>query len=573
MRATTRDSVRYFKKLRKELEKYLAPDLIERVHQAYELGARAHLGQTRHTGEPYITHPVSVAVILARMHLDYQTIIAALLHDVLEDTLVEKQELIDAFGVEVADLVDGVSKLTLVEFETKAHAQAENFRKMLMAMAKDIRVILVKLADRLHNMRTLGAVSDEKRQRVVKETLEIYAPIANRLGMNEIRVAYEELGFEALYPRRFRVLRKAVKKVTGNRSGILKEIENKLRGRLAECGLPAANFLSRQKYLFSIYQKMRDKHLSFSEVMDIYGFRIIVDSVDMCYRVLGALHTLYKPVHQRFKDYIAIPKSNGYQSLHTTLFTPYGVPLEIQIRTEAMDQLAERGIAAHWVYKSDESAPSVAQLRAHEWIKNVLELQQNSGSSLEFIESVKTDLFPHDVYVFTPQGKILELQEGATAVDFAYAIHSDIGNKCVAVKIDKQLMPLSTCLQSGQTVEIIRAPSAHPNPAWLNFVVTGKAKSSIRHYFKSQQINLSDKIDARLSVDMVVDAEKRSGLLADVTITLSQLKVNITRINAIETHENAEVKMTLQVDGRHHLAQIMKTLRKISGVLKIRRGV
>lgn len=565
--------MRYFKKLRKELEKYLEPDLIERVYQAYELGARAHLGQTRHTGEPYITHPVSVAIILAKMHLDYQTIIAALLHDVLEDTLVQKQELADIFGDEVADLVDGVSKLTQIEFETKAHAQAENFRKMLMAMAKDIRVILVKLADRLHNMRTLGAVSAEKRRRVVKETLEIYAPIANRLGMNEIRVAYEELGFEALYPLRFRVLRKAVQRVTGNRRGILMEIENKLRDRLSECGLPAAKFLSRQKYLFSIYKKMRDKRLSFSEVMDIYGFRIIVYSVDMCYRVLGALHTLYKPVHQRFKDYIAIPKSNGYQSLHTTLFTPYGVPLEIQIRTEAMDEFAERGIAAHWVYKSGETAPSTAQLRAHEWIENILELQQSSASSLEFIESVKTDLFPHDVYVFTPRGKILELQEGATAVDFAYAIHSDIGNKCVAVKIDKQLMPLSTCLQSGQTVEIIRAPSAHPNPAWLNFVVTGKAKSSIRHYFKTQKINLSDKIDPRLSVDITLDAAKRSGLLADVTSALNQLKVNITRIDAIETHEHAVIKLTLQVDGRNHLAQIMKALRKVPGLLKIRRGL
>ena len=564
--------MKYFKKLRKELEKYLAPDFVEQVHHAYELGARAHHGQTRHTGEPYITHPVAVAMILAKMHLDHQTIIAALLHDVLEDTLVQKQELADIFGVEVAELVDGVSKLTLMEFETKAHAQAENFRKMLMAMAKDIRVILVKLADRLHNMRTLGAVSDEKRHRVVKETLEIYAPIANRLGMNEIRVAYEELGFEALYPQRFRVLRKAVKKVTGNRSGILKEIENKLKDRLLECDLPAAKFLSRQKYLFSIYKKMQEKHLSFSEVMDIYGFRVIVESVDMCYRVLGALHTFYKPVHQRFKDYIAIPKSNGYQSLHTTLFTPYGVPLEIQIRTEAMDQLAERGIAAHWVYKSGEAVTSAAQLRAHEWIENILELQQNSGSSLEFIETVKTDLFPHDVYVFTPQGKILELQEGATAVDFAYAIHSDVGNKCVAVKIDKQMMPLSTCLQSGQTVEIIRAPSAHPNPSWLNFVVTGKAKSSIRHYFKTQHINLSDKVNAQLSVDLVLYAGKRAGLLADVTTALSQLKVNITRISAEETHEHAEVKLTLQVDGRHHLAQVMKALRKVPGVLKIRRG-
>lgn len=564
--------MKYFKKLRKELEKYLSPDLIERVEQAYELGARAHHGQTRHTGEPYITHPVAVATILAKMHLDHQTIIAALLHDVIEDTLVEKQELVDIFGVEVAHLVDGVSKLTLMEFETKAHAQAENFRKMLMAMAKDIRVILVKLADRLHNMRTLGSVPDEKRHRVVKETLEIYAPIANRLGMNEIRVAYEELGFEALYPLRFRVLRKAVKKVTGNRSGILTEIENKLRDRLFEYGLPPAIFLSRQKYLFSIYNKMREKRLSFSEVMDIYGFRVIVDSVDMCYRVLGAFHTLYKPVHQRFKDYIAIPKSNGYQSLHTTLFTPYGVPLEIQIRTKAMDQLAECGIAAHWVYKSGEVAPHVAQLRAHKWIENILELQQNSGSSLEFIESVKTDLFPHDVYVFTPKGKILELPEGATAVDFAYAIHSDVGNKCVAAKIDKQMLPLSTCLQSGQTIEIIRAPSAHPNPLWLNFVVTGKAKSSIRHYFKIQQINLSDKVDAQLSVGIVIDAGKRSGLLADVTSTLSQLKVNITRISAVETHEHAEVKLTVQVEGRHHLAQAMKALRKTLGVLKIRRA-
>ncbi len=564
--------MRYFKKLRKELEKYLEPDSIELIYQAYELAARAHRDQTRHTGEPYITHPVAVAIILAKMHLDHQTIIAALLHDVLEDTLIKKQELIDSFGVEVADLVDGVSKLTLMEFETKAHAQAENFRKMIMAMAQDIRVILVKLADRLHNMRTLGAVSQEKRHRVVTETLEIYAPIANRLGMNSIRVAYEELGFEALYPHRYRVLRKAVKRVTGNRSGIFKEIEEKLNTRLIECGLPPAAFESRQKYLYSIYTKMRDKHLSFSEVMDIYGFRVIVDSVDMCYRVLGALHTFYKPVHQRFKDYIAIPKSNGYQSLHTTLFTPYGVPLEIQIRTESMNELAERGIAAHWVYKSGESLPNAAHLRAREWIKNILELQQNTGSSLEFIESVKTDLFPHEVYVFTPQGKILELPEGATAVDFAYAIHSDIGNKCVAAKIDKKMMPLSTCLQSGQTVEIIRAPSAHPNPAWLNFIVTGKAKSSIRHYFKTQQITLSDKVDTHLLVNMVLDVAKRSGLLADVTVVLSQLKVNITRVDATETHEHAEVKLTLQVDGRQHLAQVIKALRKINGVVKIRRN-
>lgn len=566
--------MRYFKKLRKELEKYLDAESIERIYNAYELAARAHHGQQRHTGEPYITHPVAVAMILAKMRLDLPTIIAAILHDVLEDTSVEKQELIDSFGQEVADLVDGVSKLTLMEFETKAHAQAENFRKMIMAMARDIRVILVKLADRLHNMRTLGAVSMEKRHRVVTETLEIYAPIANRLGMNTIRVAYEELGFDALYPLRCRVLRKAVKQVSGNRSGILKEIEDKLSARLVEIGLPPAKIESRQKYLFSIYKKMRDKHLSFSEVMDLYGFRLVVESVDMCYRVLGALHTLYKPMPLRFKDYIALPKSNGYQSLHTTLFTPYGVPLEIQIRTEAMDQLAESGIAAHWAYKSGEvAAPDVAHSRAREWIKNILELQNNAGNSLEFIESVKTDLFPHEVYVFTPQGKILELPEGATPVDFAYAIHSDVGNQCVAAKIDKKIMPLSTYLESGQTVEIIRAPSAHPNSSWLNFVVTGKAKSSIRHYFKTQQIDLADKVDTYLSVDMALVAAKRSGLLMDVTLALSKLKVNISRIDAVENYEHAEVKLTLQVDGRQHLAQVMRAMRKISGVLKIRRGV
>lgn len=565
--------MRYFKKLRKELEKYLAFNHVEIIYQAYELASKAHGGQKRHTGEPYITHPVAVAMILARMHLDYQTIIAALLHDVLEDTSVEKHELVEAFGIEVADLVDGVSKLTQMEFETKAHAQAENFRKMIMAMARDIRVILVKLADRLHNMRTLSAVPEEKRRRVVKETLEIYAPIAHRLGINTFRVAYEELGFEALYPMRCRVLRKAVKQIYGNRSRIIKEIEEKIHMRLAECDLSFITIISRQKYLYSIYKKMQDKHLSFPEVMDLYGFRVIVDTIDMCYRVLGALHTLYRPMPQRFKDYIAIPKSNGYQSLHTTLFTPYGVPLEIQIRTQAMDQLAESGIAAHWVYKSGDAVPNVAHLRAREWIKNILELQQNSGSPLEFIESVKTNLFPHDVYVFTPKGQILELPEGATSVDFAYAIHSDVGHRCIAAKVDKKMTPLSATLQSGQTVEIVTDKLAQPNPSWLNFVVTGKAKSSIRHYFKAQQVVLNQEVETPMSVNMIVDVANRSGLLADVTSTVSQLKVNISRIAAAQTHDHAEVKLTLQVDGRQHLARVMRALRKVDGVLKIRREI
>ncbi len=565
--------MRYFKKLRKELEQYLDIDAIERVSQAYELASRAHSDQIRHSGEPYIVHPVAVAMILAKMRLDYQTIVAALLHDVLEDTVVQKQELIDVFGEEVAELVDGVSKLTLIEFETKAQAQAENFRKMIMAMAKDIRVILVKLADRLHNMRTLNAVPIEKRKRVVQETLEIYAPIANRLGINEIRVAYEELGFEALYPQRCRVLRRALKNIVGNRSGILKDIEARLQDRLSACGLPPAIMSSRQKHLFSIYKKMRDKRLSFAEVMDIYGFRVVVDSVDMCYRVLGAFHTLYKPMHQRFKDYIAIPKSNGYQSLHTTLFTPYGVPLEIQIRTESMDQLAEHGIAAHWLYKAGEKVSNPAYLRAREWIKNILELQQKSGNSLEFIESVKTDLFPHEVYVFTPQGKILELPEGATAIDFAYAVHSDLGNKCIAAKIDKQMRPLSTYLQSGQTVEIIRAPGGHPSATWLDFVVTGKAKSNIRHYLKSHAMEVKEKADKLLSVAIILDVNTRSGMLADVTGALTELAVNITRLDAIEMHEHAEMKLTLQVESRAQLAEVIRELRKIDGVLKIQRPV
>lgn len=563
--------MKYFKKLRAELERYVNADQRLLVEKAYTLAESAHHGQKRHTGEPYITHPVAVAVILAKMRLDHQTIIAALLHDVLEDTLVQKQELIEQFSEEIADLVDGVSKLTQIKFESKAQAQAENFRKMIMAMARDIRVILVKLADRLHNMRTLSAVPQEKRRRIVQETLEIYAPIAHRLGIHFIRVAYEELGFETLYPLRHRVLKQAMKRISGNRRGILKEIEEKLNARLVEWNVPTARIISRQKYLSSIYKKMRDKHLSFFEVMDLYGFRVIVDSIEMCYRVLGALHTLYKPMPQRFKDYIAIPKSNGYQSLHTTLFTPYGVPLEIQIRTEAMDRLAENGIAAHWLYKTGETVSNASYLRVHEWIKSVLELQKNSGSSLEFIESVKIDLFPHEVYVFTPKGEILELPENATPIDFAYAIHSDIGHRCIAAKVDKQIVPLSASLQSGQTVEIIIDRQSHPQPAWLDFAVTGKAKSSIRHYFKTQPAVIFEKLDTRLSASVILEVRSRAGLLADITFALSQLKVNISHLEAIEKHAHAEIKVTLQVENRQHLAQIIRVLRKIQGVVKIRR--
>jgi len=477
----------HFKKLQRELKYYVDGTQIDRVFKAYQLAFEAHSGQKRTSGEPYITHPVAVATILAKMQLDVPTIISALLHDVIEDTPVSKADLVHAFDEEIADLVDGVSKLTQIHFESKAQAQAENFLKMIMAMAKDIRVIVIKLADRLHNMRTLASLSLQKRRRIAQETLDIYTPIANRLGMHAFRLEYEELGFAACYPSRYKVLKKAVKNAHGNRKGIVNEIERSLKDRLKKCQITSFTLQGRQKHLYSIFRKMRDKHLAFAEIMDIYGFRVIVDDMDQCYRVLGVLHNLYKPIPHRFKDYIAIPKANGYQSLHTTLFGPFGVPVEVQIRSTNMDYLAENGIAAHWLYKSNKTVCSDAQLRAREWIKGIVELQTTTGDSLEFIENVKIDLFPDEVYVFTPKGNIMEMPAGATLVDFAYAIHSDIGDTCIGAKVNKRLTSLNTPLASGQTVEIITAPKAQPNPAWLNFVTTGKAKSRIRHFIKSQQ--------------------------------------------------------------------------------------
>lgn len=481
----------YFAPLRKKLEAYLEPTQIETIYRAYLLAEKAHQPQVRNTGEPYITHPVAVACVLADMHMDPESIMAGLLHDVLEDTEVDKQTLEKQFGMQVAELVDGVSKLTQITFESRAEAQAENFRKMVLAMAKDLRVIVVKLADRLHNMRTLDALRIDKRKRIALETLEIYAPIANRLGMHNFRIEYEDLGFSALYPMRYRVLQEVVTKARGNRREILSVIEKSLRAALDNANIAVIKLWGREKHLYSIYKKMRNKRIPFSEIMDVYAFRIITDSVDQCYRVLGAVHNLYKPVPERFKDYIAIPKANGYQSLHTTLFGPYGVPIEIQIRTEAMNVMAESGIASHWLYKTDENAEegteNKAHIKAQQWLTKLLEMQQSTGNSLEFIENVKIDLFPDEVYVFTPKGNILELPNGACVVDFAYAIHTDIGDTCVAAKIDRRLAPLSTQLSNGQTVEIITANTARPNPAWLNFVITGKARSAIKHYLKHQR--------------------------------------------------------------------------------------
>jgi RelA/SpoT family (p)ppGpp synthetase len=472
------------------LAEYLTPDQVNQVRRAYYYAEQAHEGQNRRSGEPYVTHPLAVASILAEMHMDVQSLMAAMLHDVIEDTHVTKQGLSDQFGDVVAELVDGVSKLTRIEFQSKAEQQAENFQKMALAMAKDIRVILVKLADRLHNMRTLGAMPQDKRRRIARETLEIYAPIAQRLGMHNIRVEFEDLGFMSMHPMRARRIRKAITTRFGDRKKTITTIKESIENCLTEEG-HSANVIGREKHLFSIYSKMRNKRKSLKEIMDLYAFRIVVDSVDSCYRVLGCVHSLYKPVPGQFKDYIAIPKANGYQSLHTVLFGLEGVPIEIQIRTHEMEEMANNGIAAHWLYKSSDQEPkrNSSHARARQWVQGLLEMQERAGDSLEFIENVKIDLFPDEVYVFTPRGDIMELPAGATAVDFAYAVHSDIGNSCVACRINRRLAPLSETLQSGQTVEVITTPGAQPNPAWLHFVVTAKARTGIRHHLKYQRKN------------------------------------------------------------------------------------
>jgi RelA/SpoT family (p)ppGpp synthetase len=469
-----------------KLETYLPPAQIERVRDAYEFGAQRHQGQKRLSGEPYITHPVAVADILADLHLDADTLIAAILHDVIEDTPTAKAEIVSMYGEVVADLVDGVSKLDQIQFKNRAEAQAESFRKMLLAMVRDIRVIMVKMADRMHNMRTLGVVPPLRRRRIASETLEIYAPIAERLGLYEVKLELEDLGFRALYPYRYKVLERELKKARGNQKEFVRKIAEAFKAALAK-GAITGSIEGREKHLYSIYRKMRSKGISLNEMVDVYGFRIIVDSADTCYRTLGLVHSLYKPVPGRFKDYIAIPRTNGYQSLHTTLFGPNGIPIEVQIRSEAMHRVAESGIAAHWKYKTGETSPGgVEQDRAREWLANLVQIQEG-GSSEEFLESVKVDLFPDKVYLFTPKGKILRLPTGATPVDFAYAIHTDVGNRCVAAKVDRRLVPLRTPLLNGQTVEIITAKGATPNPSWSTFIVTAKARAAVRQYLKNMK--------------------------------------------------------------------------------------
>ena len=476
---------------------YLKPEDSAQIEAAFQLSDAAHTGQFRVSGEPYISHPLAVAEILAEWHLDGQTLMAALLHDVMEDTAITKQEIGEKFGTAVAELVDGVSKLDKIEFQTEVHAQAENFRKMLLAMARDVRVILIKLADRLHNMRTLGAMAPEKRQRIARETLEIYAPIANRLGLNSVYDELEDLSFRHLYPNRFDVLAKAVKAARGNRREVVGKVLEAIKQKLKDSQIEAV-VTGREKHLFSIYKKMQGKSLTFSEVFDIYGFRVIVKDAPTCYLTLGTLHQLYKPIPGKFKDYIAIPKANGYQSLHTTLFGPFGTPIEIQIRSHDMHKIAEAGVASHWLYKSGDASINEMQQKTHQWLQSLLEIQSESGDATEFLEHIKVDLFPDEVYVFTPKGKIMALPRGATGVDFAYAVHTDVGNRCVAVKINQELMPLRTELTNGDQVEIVTAAHAKPNPTWLNYVITGKARSHIRHFLKTMQYDESVTLGERL---------------------------------------------------------------------------
>jgi len=464
-----------------KLESYLPPDQVDRVREAYDAAEAAHKGQKRRSGEPYITHPVAVADILADLRMDGATLAAAILHDVVEDTGVSGEQIAERFGSEIADIVDGVTKLDQIQFKSRKEAQAESFRKMLLAMVRDIRVIMVKLADRVHNMRTLGAMPPAKRRLVARETLDIYAPIANRLGIHSIKLELEELGFKALYPRRYRVIERELKRSRGNQKEFLPKITRNLKRALERAGIDG-KVEAREKHLFSVYAKMRRKKVALNEVIDVFGVRVVVGTVDECYRVLGLAHGLYRPMPGRFKDYIAIPRVNGYQSLHTSLFGPNGMPIEVQIRTREMHELAESGIAAHWSYKTGETDGAERQARAREWLKNVAQLQDASAE--EVLESVKVDLFPDKVYVFTPKGDIMRMPRGATCVDFAYAVHTDVGNRCVAAKIDRRLVPLRTVLRNGQTVEVITARGAQPNPVWANFVVTAKARAAIRQYLK-----------------------------------------------------------------------------------------
>ena len=532
---------------------YLKPDEIAQVKKAFQFSDAAHLGQYRHSGEPYITHPVAVAELCATWRLDAPSIMAALLHDVIEDTGCTKADLVEKFGNKVAELVEGLTKLDKLEFQSHAEAQAESFRKMFMAMARDVRVILVKLADRTHNMRTLDAVPMEKRRRVAAETIEIYAPIAHRLGLNVIYRDLQDLSFRYSMPMRFRVIEGAVKRARGNRKEMVEKILQASRMAFAKANLEV-DLRGREKTLFSIYTKMRSKHLSFSQVLDVYAFRVTVHSIDECYRALGILHSLYKPMPGKFKDYIAIPKLNGYQSLHTTLLGPSGVPVEFQIRTTDMHAVAEAGVAAHWAYKDGSPDMSEVQNRAHQWLQSLIDIQDSSGDSQEFLEHVKIDLFPDAVYVFTPTGQIRALPRGATALDFAYSIHSDLGNTCVAVKINGLQLPLRSELKNSDIVEVITSASSQPNPGWLAFVRTGKARASIRHSLKTKHYSESLQLGERL----LANALRQQGV--DAALLSPEIWEKLTHWTGDKTREEACVNIALGRRSPQELAIRLKIL-------------
>ncbi|HET9670614.1 MAG TPA: bifunctional (p)ppGpp synthetase/guanosine-3',5'-bis(diphosphate) 3'-pyrophosphohydrolase [Casimicrobiaceae bacterium] len=482
----------------RHLGHYLPTPDIALVERAFAFSESAHRGQFRKSGEPYITHPLAVASILSEWRLDAEGLAAALLHDVMEDASVKRGEIEHRFGKPVAAIVDGLSKLDQIEFATREDAQAESFRKMLLAMARDVRVILIKLADRLHNMRTLDAMAPGHRKRIARETMDIYAPIANRLGLNALFLELQDLSFKHLYPLRYRILAHSIKMARGNRREVMNRLLDVIRDGLARANI-AAVVTGREKSVYSVYKKMREKRYTFSQVFDIYGVRVLVADKSTCYAALGVLHELYKPIPGKFKDYIAIPKANGYQSLHTTLFGPFGTPLEAQLRTHDMHRVAEAGVAAHWLYKSGGQLDlAEAQRETHRWLQSLLEIQSESRDSKEFLEHVKGDLFPDEIYLFTPKGKIMALPRGATAVDFAYGVHTDIGHHCVAARINYELLPLRTELKNGDHVEILTSPTARPNPSWLSFVTTGKARSRIRHYLKGLQQQESAALGERL---------------------------------------------------------------------------
>ena len=532
---------------------YLKPEDVAQVKKAFQFADTAHLGQYRHSGEPYITHPVAVAELCATWRLDGPSIMAALLHDVIEDTGSTKADLVEKFGAKVAELVEGLTKLDKLEFQSHAEAQAESFRKMFMAMARDVRVILVKLADRTHNMRTLDAVPMEKRRRVAAETIEIYAPIAHRLGLNIIYRDLQDLSFRYSMPMRFRVIEGAVKRARGNRKEMIEKILQSSRMAFAKADLEV-DIRGREKTLYSIYNKMRSKHVSFSQVLDVYAFRVTVHNIDECYRALGILHSLFKPMPGKFKDYIAIPKLNGYQSLHTTLLGPSGVPVEFQIRTGDMHAVAEAGVAAHWAYKDGSPDMSEVQNRAHQWLQSLIDIQDSSGDSQEFLEHVKIDLFPDAVYVFTPKGQIRALPRGATALDFAYSIHSDLGNTCVAVKINGLQLPLRSELKNGDIIEVVTSANSQPNPGWLAFVRTGKARASIRHSLKTKHYSESLQLGERL----LANGLRQQGV--DAALITPEIWEKLMHWTGDKTREEACVNIALGRRSPQELAIRLKIL-------------